>query len=70
MRKFERILESLLKGENTKTYFSTDRVTTRHEAWFLGQFLSNMVLIEKIDLLRKDIKKLQDKKSVRRKKKE
>lgn len=56
-RDFEKLLENLL--ENHYKYFTLPeyvKPTTRHEAWFLCSCYTNLLLLEEIKGLRKDLK--------------
>jgi len=50
-------LERVLEREDILTYLSRDKITSRHEAWFLISCLTNMILIDEIKELNKTMKK-------------
>jgi len=50
--KFERLLDYLI--ETHMDYFNKEPVT-RHEAWFLGSSITNVLLLDEIRKLRKDL---------------
>ena len=53
---YKEMLENLITGRN-KVYFEMNRVSTRHEAWFMASALSNMVIIDKLDEMIKLLRK-------------